>query len=386
MDIFERNPQGFWKVGDQKFINKINALKYATETKTYLTFHYFDNVFSNFDTSQLGKFTLDQLYIQRANQLREKYDYLILYFSGGADSYNILRTFLDNNIHLDEICVKWPKKVLEANIEIYRPNTLDTSAYNYLSEWDYAIKPVLEQIAQSHPNIKVEIVDWLPDANMNLESCFETVQHWHDIEVPSLAVWSPNEEKLIAQGKTVGSIYGADKPVVRFGQDRVSMTFLDNALAMGTSNPCNIYGTEFFYWTPDLPALPFEMANKVAEWYLLNPHYINICGWKEDITDYTSNIAAYQIQQQLYRAVLYTTWDNKFQTTKPIQLERTDKQQWINRLPEMKKYREQFVSLKDNLMSEIHRLSYYVDGGRPMYISNFTKTYTIKTYNLRDYI
>jgi hypothetical protein len=96
--------------------------------------------------------------------------------------------------------------------------------------------------------------------------------------------------------------------------------------------------------------------------------------------------SVYHIQQQLYREILYTTWDNKFQTTKPFQLERTDKQQWITRLPELKNYREQFKSLKDNLISEIHRLSYYVDGERPMYIANFTKRYTIATYNLRDYI
>jgi hypothetical protein len=386
MDIFDRNPQGYWKVGDQKFINKINALKHATETKTYPTFHYFDSVFSNFDTSQLGKFTLDQLYAQRAKQLRDKYDYLILYFSGGADSYNILRTFLDNNIHLDEVCVKWPKKVLEANIEVYKPNTLDTSAYNYLSEWDYAIKPVLDSLAQTHPNIKIEIVDWLPDVNMNLESCFETVQHWHDIEVPSLAVWSPSEEKLVSQGKTVGSIYGADKPYVYFGESTISMMFMDSAFAMGTSNPCNIYGAEFFYWTPDLPALPFEMANQVTKWYLANPHYINICGWKDDnFLSYVSTTYTYRLQQQLYRSILYTTWDNKFQADKPLKDERTDKQQWITRLPELKEYREQFIAIKDSYVSQIHRTSYHMDSRRPMYYSLFTKAYNLTTHNLKDY-
>jgi len=50
--------------------------------------------------------SLDFLYALRARQLREKYDYLVLYFSGGADSTNILKTFIDNNIFLDEIVMQ----------------------------------------------------------------------------------------------------------------------------------------------------------------------------------------------------------------------------------------------------------------------------------------
>lgn len=382
MDIYETSPQGYWKVGDRKFINKIEALKYATDIKTYPTFHYFDNIFENFDRSRLGKYTLDELYKQRAYQLREKYDYLILYFSGGADSYNVLRSFLDNNIKLDEICVKWPKKILTANIEIYKPNILDTSAYNYVSEWDFAIKPVLADIAQSHPEINIEIVDWLPD-DINLEKCFETVQHWHDIEIPSLAVWSPSEERLVSTGKRVGSIYGADKPYIRFDNTSVHLMFLDSALAMGTSNPCNIYGTEFFYWTPDMPEIAFEMANAVTKWYLNSPHYINMYGWRDEtFNSITPGTVAYVKQQKLYRDILYTNWTNRFQADKPTTPERTDKQLWITKIPEMKNYREKFMSIKDDYVSDISPRSYYSDN-RKMYYGIWTKPHTLLNHNLK---
>lgn len=387
MDIFDSNPQGYWKVGDRKFLNKLQALQYATDSKIYVTFHFFDHIFEKFDRSQLGKFTLDELYKQRAQQLREKYDYLILYFSGGADSYNVLRSFLDNNIKLDEICVKWPKKILNANVKIYDPNVLDTSAFNYVSEWDFAIKPVLEEIAQSHPDIKIEIIDWLPDEDVNLEKYFETVQHWHDIEIPSLAVWSSSEDRLIAQGKRVGSIYGVDKPNVRFDKNSALLMFNDSALAMGTSNPCNIYGTEFFYWTPELPLLIFEMANQVTQWYLNNPHYVNMYGWRdENFYSMIPGTMTYIMQQKLYRNILYSNWTNRFQADKSLKVERTDKQNWILKVPELKRYREQFMSIKDDCVKDLHRLSYTIDQGRPMYWGIFTVSHKIVDHNLKDFL
>jgi len=163
-DDFAYTKNVFWQVNEKKFNNKFDALLEATRVKANVTFHYYDDIFESVDKSLLGKHNLDKLYRSRAQQLRDEYDYLILYFSGGSDSYNILKTFLDNDIKLDEICVKWPMVVVDK--QLYTPNTTDKSAFNYLSEWDYAIKPVLDQIKISHPEIKIEIADW-SDFNFN---------------------------------------------------------------------------------------------------------------------------------------------------------------------------------------------------------------------------
>ena len=83
----------FWKVNEKKFNNKFDALLEATRLKANVTFHYYDNIFESVNKSLLGKQDLNNLYRLRAQQLRDEYDYLILYFSGGSDSYNILKTF-----------------------------------------------------------------------------------------------------------------------------------------------------------------------------------------------------------------------------------------------------------------------------------------------------
>jgi hypothetical protein len=49
----------------------------------------------------------------KAMQLRDQYDYLILAYSGGADSDNILKVFQQNKIHLDEVWCDWPLSLVE---------------------------------------------------------------------------------------------------------------------------------------------------------------------------------------------------------------------------------------------------------------------------------
>lgn len=346
MDIFDNYPQGFWTVNNKKFIKKYDALLEAKESNSRLQFVYFDDVWSRFDRNLIGKHSLQDLYKKNAQRIRDKYDYLILYFSGGADSYNVLRTFLDNNIKIDEICVKWAGIALNSNVRVYTPNTQDIWCTNYISEWDYAIKPVLEEVAQSHPEIKIEIVDWTSRSNINLERAFNIVNHWHDIEVPTLAVWSPNEEKLVEQGKKVGAVYGIDKPVTYFKDNCVYMLFLDSVTTIATPNPVNIYGTELFYWTPEMPELAFEMANVASRWLADDPIRLDQMGYNpnrdKDIWDLD---LAYQKQQKELRHVLYDNWTDRFQVLKSFTLDRVDKQQPLLLLPEFKRYKEEFYSL-----------------------------------------
>jgi hypothetical protein len=347
MDAFDNFPQGYWLVENQKFINKYEALLYATKQNLPVHYKFFDNVWETFDRSQLGKFSLQEVYKQRAQQLRDKYDYLILYFSGGADSYNVLRSFIDNGIKLDEICVKWCNDTLTANSVIYKPNTEEKSAFNYLSEWDYAIKPVLDEIAKNHPDIKIEIVNWFKDRNLiGSEEIFKLVNHWHDVEVPSLAVWSSSEAKLIDQGKTVGSIYGIEKPQIYFEEDGSAyMFFLDSAPTMGTPNPCNVYGTEYFYWAPNFPLITFETARAAIDAFRNDPILKTVLFDKEIKTNVKKFVDKLQVQQKNLRSVLYNNWTDRFQAMKPLALNRADKHFWIYQSSELKKFKDSYQDM-----------------------------------------
>lgn len=386
MDIYNNYPQGYWQVGDKKFINKYQALlESKLNNNRYVRYDYFNKIWENYDISELGKFSLQELYKKRAIQLREKYDYLILYFSGGADSYNVLRSFIDNGIKIDEVCVKWCNATLESNSNIYTPNSTNISAYNYLSEWDFAIKPVLEMLANSHPEIKIEIVDWTKDLKIyNPEDVFAAVNHWHDIEINSMAIWSPSENKLLEKGLTVGSIYGIDKPNTYLEDGKWYMFFMDGAGTMGTPNPNNIFGTEYFYWCPELPLLTFEMANVIIKAFQSNPELMKLATTKENREDKAFLLKSYQIKQKVFRNILYDNWTERFQTLKPSVSDRSDKHAWIFQNPELIRYHQEFHDILSLHVKELSGSVYLGYSINPNLTSAYRGLYTNKFF-VRDH-
>ena len=364
-NIFETFPQGYWSCGDQKFVSKHLALMHGNQNNQPVHYNFFDHVWKNFDRSLLGKHSLKELYKQRAQQLRDKYDYLILYFSGGADSYNVLRSFIDNGIKIDEVCVKWCNDSLTANTEIYRPNQIETSATNYLSEWDHAIKPVLEWLGQHHPTVKIEIVDWFKDRDIStIETAFSLVNHWHDVEVNSLAVWSPSETKLLEKGISVGSIYGVDKPCIFFMDDSSYMYFADSATTMGTPNPNNIFGTEYFYWAHELPELTFEMANVAIHAFKTDQELAQVAVTDKNRSDKQFTAHAFQVQQKRLRHILYDNWTDRFQAFKPVTPDRSDKHWWIYKQDQLSNYVKGYNEILNSYLTELgtsQYLGYSVD-------------------------
>ena len=99
----EWDKRGYYKVGNQKFYSKAQAILYDQQNHKGIDFIFNDEDFLSADWKNEPQESLDEIYKQRAQQLREKYDYLVLSYSSGVDSTNILHSFLYNNIHLDEV-------------------------------------------------------------------------------------------------------------------------------------------------------------------------------------------------------------------------------------------------------------------------------------------
>ena len=84
-----------------------------TQRSMDAVFCFNETVFKLIDWTVEPSQSLKELYVERCQQLRDKYDYLILSYSGGADSHEILYTFLENNIFIDEIQVVHYTKAME---------------------------------------------------------------------------------------------------------------------------------------------------------------------------------------------------------------------------------------------------------------------------------
>jgi hypothetical protein len=123
--------RGYYVVGWKKFYNKIQALQYSTKMGFAVRWVFNDKVYSSIDWTMPITKSLKELYRDRAQQLRDSYDYIILHYSGGQDSNNMLHSFIDNNIHLDQIIIQVPKPMQKHTIEG------DTSWQNYWGEIEY---------------------------------------------------------------------------------------------------------------------------------------------------------------------------------------------------------------------------------------------------------
>jgi hypothetical protein len=88
-----RKKLGYYQVGNQCFTNKYMALNHSSQSDNF-HFDFNNDVFSNCNWSQEPSDDLYEIYRKRAQQLRDRYDNLVLYFSGGVDSTVILMTFL----------------------------------------------------------------------------------------------------------------------------------------------------------------------------------------------------------------------------------------------------------------------------------------------------
>lgn len=358
--MVEHEIEGYWQVGEKKFKNKFYALLHATETSQEVQYIYFDEIWKNFDRSLLGKISLKELYRQRAQQIRDSYDYLILYFSGGADSYNVLRSFLDNGIKLDEVCVKWSMAAIRG--QVYVPNVEDRSAKNTLSEWDFAIKPVLDWLAKTHPEVKINIVDWTENyyPEIYTEELFLKVNTWNDVEIPFMISYSDSEIRNLEKGKRVCSIYGIDKPILGYRENKWFMGFTDTGTGMGIPSEENRYGTEYFYWSPKFPILAMEQAYQIINYIARNPHLkqyyysdISMPTWSVDFT-----LISIQVQNDTARKILYDNWTGNFQANKPCIADREDKHFWIFEHPELSKSRDSFLDMNSLFLSQLDRRLY----------------------------
>lgn len=336
------NPFGCYLVVDKNdrnkknyYFSKVEALLEATRLRKTgrnpkVNFLYYENVWKNFDFSICGKVDLPSLYKDRAQQLRDKYNYLILKYSGGSDSHNILMAFLKNNIKLDAIYVNWPLKAKEKNL--YKPNFYDVNPKNELSEWDYSIKPDLDWIAKNYPEIKITLADWLEDITKEQrvdDIQFQNQNHFlSPVSFYRMQHFSDFEKQAFEKYKSVGIIEGIDKPRIYVDDNdnnKVVMGFIDwplqhNLTFTGT-------GTEYFYWTPDLPLLPIEMAYQNFLYYKNNPQerYLLYSQNQFKGTDKETRLKLLENvphkKDQIVKHVCYPYWNfTKFQTMKDLEI------------------------------------------------------------------
>jgi len=262
---------GFYTVGTEKFYNKIHAMFRSQETNIEMKWNFNDAVFKATDWTKEPTESLDELYAIRARQIREEYDYVLLFCSGGADSTNMLFAFLDNGLHVDEIVGSAPLSGLR---DWDSSKVKDHSVENTIEETYATQLPFLKTIQTLYPQIKVTLHDYFEDM-LNYKQD-EWILKGTDWMHPTMAGRYNLDrylhlKRIAESGKKIAIVQGIDKPqIVRF-KDRMAIIFCDlpyNNKYDSVQHP-NTFPV-FFYHTPALPQLIVKQAHVTAR-FLLSP-------------------------------------------------------------------------------------------------------------------
>lgn len=215
---------GYWSVGEEFFFTKVPALIRATENKQKVRYHFNEHLYNTIDWRTQPQESLQELYLQRALELREKYDYLVILYSGGADSTNMIKTFIKNGIKIDHV-MSWGSKNYQ-NGDYSRSNIEITIAGSAM------IKELISM------GIKFTFENFLED------ELIKNIYHKEDWILDSGASLSPHAElmskgmyvkkellELAHHGKKVCFIWGKEKPTIELIKEKYYLVFVDTMLS-----------------------------------------------------------------------------------------------------------------------------------------------------------
>lgn len=325
---------GHYQVAGKIFYHKISALYEASRSNLDPTWHFHEDVYGSIPWQADCPFILKDLYHARARQLRERYDYLVLSFSGGSDSWTALNSFVEQDLLVDEIFVRWPMSLVRGR---YRPNTQNLHASNILSEWDYTIEPLLRDIQIKMPKAKIVISDW-SDGLLTQEVVDDDWELIDDFMnpgyIPKVRAISDHEKKVLDSGRTSAVIFGVDKPLMVSNKGMLQVFFLDHLSNRRIPGPDNRH-CELFFWSPELPEIVWCQARMIFDWLCQNPEHLALIDANQPW-----NHARKQIWDDLIRNIIYKDYVRMqmFQVHKPTQYVFNEMDQFMDQYKQARYY------------------------------------------------
>lgn len=255
MDYFYYDETG------QKYYSKFDALR----VKNNISLYFYDKEFLSFNWKIEPKEPLSELYKFRAQQLRDKYEYLILAYSGGIDSTNMLESFYYNNIHIDEIIM----------VGAFSQDSYYGSDENHNGEIYYNCIPTLQTMNLKNTKITYHDYSKLLDTPEkfvsygNIDKKYTVVDTHFSIHHRWWGTSSFLNIDNSTKKKTV--IFAIDKPNFLIKDSRYFLSF--NAFAVSNYGNYPLYkeynniNREFFYWTPDMPEILSKQLHLLSNFY-----------------------------------------------------------------------------------------------------------------------
>jgi hypothetical protein len=334
MTLSLNNDFGYYSVGEKIFFSKNLAYNESLLKNARVEYRFNDHVFDRYDWTREPEpeVSIEEFYRRRAQQIRDEYDYVVLQYSGGPDSTNILQTFLKNKIKLDEI----------VNFNSYNSTSVvEGTIHN--ADYVYNVRPILEKLLKENTQTKVTIVDEIEMTKKIWDDLYS--KDYYELlfssgTFPSFwmmrGIWVkyiPHIFDMISSGKKVGVVMGVDKPMLKLDDKKYFTVFNDiMACDITTSmhncselNPTNII--EFFYQTPKFPELIIKQVHllkKTVEKYekqndvslFENSNKLDNTEFRNSFTCESKLHLRKNLRYDLYHKTIYPHWSPNIVTPK----------------------------------------------------------------------
>ena len=281
--ILNNNPyHNFYDVNGKIYTTKLFAKIAAKNDDDDILWRLpnFEKEFDKLDLSVEPEESLDYFYLKRCEQLRNEYDHLVLHYSGGHDSHNILETFMFNNIFLDEILITDPydKTFLEdlesknfpfLHLDAYEPKlSAIPLAQHFINT--YSPKTRLT-VAQNSFKIHSDYWSSMTEKNMidnlrlpgTLGMTGKSLVRLHDLNLYDTSL------RKIKENKRVAHIWGRDKVILTSDDFGYYFNFIDGNFVdwINSNNSLSkdqlMQNTEFFYSHPSQAKMILKQAHVI---------------------------------------------------------------------------------------------------------------------------
>ena len=307
---------GYYVCNNEYFSSKIKACIYATQHKKDLEWRFNNEVFDSFPWHIEPTETLDELYDKRARELREKYDYILLAFSGGGDSNNVLESFLRQNLFIDEIVVN----VMDDRNKLTVIDKSVTNNWNESAEFKLQTIPRLNEVKKLSPNTKISIVD-LSNHIFEFFSSFNDAG-WLDYTRERLNVSGlmrhnflnfKEIRKRFDKDKKIAMILGIEKPRTFIKDGKFGIYFSDKAVNIATVeefvDDYSNTSIEYFYWHPDCAPMIAKQAHVIKRFLETFPQQKK--NWTpSNIQDMFAKHRT--VHERVLRPLLYSNWKESY--------------------------------------------------------------------------
>jgi len=207
-----------------------------------------------------------ELLEQRIRQLRNKYKYIRLWFSGGKDSTLVLSTAIKHNIHIDEIVVV--RRFCKKNLGLY-------TQYHQAHEIEGSVIPYLKSVKDKISKTKISFVDiddkefavpfkdpkWYTYTNEYFFSITYTPNMFYRYLNPKF--------EILKEPKNRVDLCGAGTPAIwKTDDDKWHFCFADTNFVTVHSSPTGKVQYEDFLLTDEMPELAEYYVNTVIESYI----------------------------------------------------------------------------------------------------------------------